>query len=251
MDDLPFISTWIKRDVVDSTNNLAINLLAAGDVACPLLVTATTQTRGRGRARRSWWSDSGSLTFTVAIDPAAHGLQAEHEPRVALAVAVAVIDAVASWLPPEGAGIRWPNDVEIGKRKLGGILPERVETPRGARLAIGIGLNVLTRFEGAPAEVRELAASLAEFSASPLELEPILRLILAELGPALRLLAHDDPGLADRWNRLDSLRDRTVRLDVGTRIIRGIARGIDPTGALLVESDGVVVPHHGGQVLRP
>src|SRR4051794_38237171 len=142
MDDLPFITTWIKREVIDSTSNLAIDLLAAGGVACPLLVTAASQTRGRGRARRSWWSDAGSLTFTVAIDPAAHGLRAEHEPRVALAAAVAVIDAVAPWLPPEGAGIRWPNDVEVGKRKLGGILPERVETPDGPRVAIGIGLNV-------------------------------------------------------------------------------------------------------------
>src|SRR4051812_10394155 len=127
--DLPFITTWIKRDVVDSTSSLAIELLAAGAVACPFLVTATTQTRGRGRAQRSWWSDAGSLTFTVAIDPRAHGLRTEHEPRVALAAAVAVIDAVAPWLPHKRAGIRWPNDVEVGNRKLGGILPERVRTP--------------------------------------------------------------------------------------------------------------------------
>src|SRR5262245_7819554 len=131
--DLPFIATWIRRDVVDSTNDLAKELLHRDDVACPLLVTTARQTRGRGRGDHSWWSDDGSLTFTLAVDPTALGLRVEHEPRVALTAAVAVIDSVAPWLPPLSAGIRWPNDVEVGGKKLAGILPERIETPNGSR----------------------------------------------------------------------------------------------------------------------
>ena len=83
------------------------------------------------------------MTFTLAIDPLAHGLTAEIEPRLALATAVAVIEALDELeLGSPSLGIRWPNDLEAGGRKLGGILPERVETPRGHRILIGIGLNV-------------------------------------------------------------------------------------------------------------
>src|SRR5690348_9213630 len=124
----PFIKTRVHREVVDSTSDLARQLVVEGDVACPLLVLARRQTRGRGRGDHSWWSDPGSLTFTVALDPAAHGLRAEQEPRLALASAVAVVEAIALRLDPgqDRPGIRWPNDVEVANRKVAGILPERV-----------------------------------------------------------------------------------------------------------------------------
>src|SRR5207237_728418 len=103
-----------------------------------------------------WWSDGGSLTFTIALDPSAHGLRSEHEPRLALATAVAIIDAIASWGLSEVPGIRWPNDIEVGGRKLGGILPERLDTPMGPRLLIGIGVNVASQMADAPEAVRRM-----------------------------------------------------------------------------------------------
>ena len=117
--------TMVERDVVRSTNDVAAELVRSGAVALPLAVWAHRQTRGRGRGSHEWWSDAGSLTFTMAIDPAAHGLAQMALPRVALATAVAVIDAVGELgFREHGLGIRWPNDVECGGRKLGGILPE-------------------------------------------------------------------------------------------------------------------------------
>src|SRR5262249_12736526 len=112
----------IERDVVSSTNDVATELLREGAPKLPPAVRARRQTHGRGRGSHEWWSDSGSLTFTVALDPAAHGLSQAHEPKVALATAVAVIDALAELgfrEPP--IGIRWPNDLECAGRKLGGI----------------------------------------------------------------------------------------------------------------------------------
>jgi len=127
----PFVRTLIHREVVASTSDLARELVEAGEVELPLAVRATRQTRGRGRGTHRWWSDSGSLTFTIALDPAPHGLRDEHAPRIALATAVAVVDAIAHLRLSETPGIRWPNDIEAGGRKLGGILPERVETRTG------------------------------------------------------------------------------------------------------------------------
>ena len=70
-------------------------------------------------------------------------------------------------VPGVSPGIRWPNDVEVDGRKLGGILPERVMTPNGPRVLIGIGLNVLTRVGDAPAEVGKMAVALADSGRAP------------------------------------------------------------------------------------
>ncbi len=141
----PFVRTMVEREVVLSTNDVALELVRARAVALPLAVWAHQQTGGRGRGRHEWWSAAGSLTFTMAIDPEAHGLVPMVLPRVALATAVAVIDAFGEvGFGKLGIGIRWPNDLECGGKKLGGILPEQVEVEGGHRLLIGVGLNVGT-----------------------------------------------------------------------------------------------------------
>src|SRR5262245_52866551 len=110
----PFIRSIVHHDVVDSTNDLARLLVQAGKTPLPLLVRADRQTAGRGRGDHRWWSDEGSLTFTVALDPLAHGLRLEHETRLALALAVAAIDSLEPLVSEVRLGIRWPNDIEAG-----------------------------------------------------------------------------------------------------------------------------------------
>src|SRR5690349_13568833 len=105
----PFFRTRIDREVVTSTSDLARELVVEGRSPLPLLVRAARQTRGRGRGQNAWWSDAGSLTFTIALDPAEHALRPEHEPRLALATAVAVVGAIEPLLPGRAPGIRWPN----------------------------------------------------------------------------------------------------------------------------------------------
>ena len=150
----PLVRDLLEYGVLDSTNDRAALDVREGNVRLPLAV-GRNQIRGRGRGTNPWWSDSGSLTFTLAIDPRAHDLTVESEPKLALSTAVAVIDAVSELdLGSPALGIRWPNDLEVGGRKLGGILPERIETGRGLRLLIGVGINVLTSLADAPDEFR-------------------------------------------------------------------------------------------------
>ena len=91
---LPFVRTVVRRPVVDSTNDLAKSMLLQGLDELPLLIWADRQTLGRGRGANQWWSDEGSLTFTIVLDPTAHGLRVDQEPRLALMTAVAVIKAI-------------------------------------------------------------------------------------------------------------------------------------------------------------
>ncbi|WP_435022143.1 biotin--[acetyl-CoA-carboxylase] ligase [Tundrisphaera sp. TA3] len=249
----PFVRSAAWLADVDSTSDEARRLVARAGADLPLLVGADRQTKGRGRGSHRWWSDEGSLTVTVALDPAAHGLTPLHEPRLALATAVAIVDAIETLYPTCRPGIRWPNDIEVGGRKLGGLLPERVETDAGPRILVGIGLNVRTRLDDAPAEVARMAASLVEWEADPTPDDPkpaVLRTILDRFAVALRRLADDDPELAGRWASLDTLFGAPVRIDLGTSILEGAGCGIDEAGALRVLSGSSIVPVVGGQVLR-
>ncbi len=251
---LPFVRTAIERDELDSTSNLARRLVEEGEVALPLLVRAATQTAGRGRGDRSWWSDAGSLTLTIALDPSAHGLRRDHEPLVALATALAILDALAPYLPPGAGGIRWPNDIEVADLKLGGILPERVETSRGVRLLIGIGLNLTTKLHEAPAAIRAMATTLQQERAAgsaAIHPESILRAILGHLAASLADLAREEPSLAERWSSRDTLFGREVRLQFGGEVCQGQGAGITSEGALrIVTDDGAIRIFHGGTVLR-
>jgi BirA family biotin operon repressor/biotin-[acetyl-CoA-carboxylase] ligase len=241
-------------DEVDSTNDLAAQRVREESVELPLCVWARRQTRGRGRGDHSWWSDDGSLTFTLAIDPAAEGVPTGSEPQLALAMAVAAIDALIRlgffW---PSLGIRWPNDVEVDGRKLAGILPEHVETPRGHRILIGVGVNVSTDLAAMPADVRPMATNLRAIRPGFVDGDTTPRLlaaILEQFGAVLGRLAARDPGLAGRWKALDRLHNQWVRVDVGSRILTGRCRGIDEDGALLLDVGRSRERLFGGQVLR-
>jgi BirA family biotin operon repressor/biotin-[acetyl-CoA-carboxylase] ligase len=250
----PFVRELLVFDEVASTSNMAQLILREGAHELPLAVWAQRQTSGRGRGENQWWSDEGSLTFTIALAPENHGLLVHQEPRLALMTAIAVIEAIEHCgLSAPGIGIRWPNDIEIGGRKLGGILPERVEMDKGHRLLLGVGLNVLTRVDLAPPAVGRMATSLCTIE--PVALEPsilprLLAAILARFEFNLYRLAEDDLDLAQEWDRLNLLRDRAVRVALGSRIVAGKVFGIDPQGALCLH-DGVQEHRlFGGQVLR-
>ncbi|MDR3637511.1 MAG: biotin--[acetyl-CoA-carboxylase] ligase [Isosphaeraceae bacterium] len=248
----PFVRSLIHLDVVESTNDRARQLAHEQRDDLPIAIWADRQTKGRGRADRTWWSDAGSLTFSLLVDPRMHALKTEHEPKLALAAAVAVVNTILleCGLP---ANIRWPNDVELDGRKLSGILPERVETSRGSLLVVGIGVNVSTQLDDAPAEVRRMSTSLHERIAPNRRVpEPsaLLRSLLASFGASLVRLARDDEALAVEWADFDCLLNQPVRVDLGTRILTGVGRGIDVQGALLVEAAGEVQRLFGGRVLR-
>lgn len=252
----PFVQRMLIFEELDSTNTTARAIALDPDrrEPLPLGLWARRQTRGRGQRESSWWSDEGSLTFSLLLDPAAHRLRLDQTPRLALTAAVALIETVADlgWTDP-GLGVRWPNDLEYKDRKIAGILPERIETDRSDRLIIGVGVNVASRLDHAPPEIRAMAGSLGELQPEPLAPDVLPKFLAAFLNrfpSTLNRLADDDPGLAAQVSRLDQLRDRPIRMALGPRSLSGIARGVAPDGALLVD-DGREIHHlFGGRVLR-
>jgi len=194
------------------------------------------------------------LTFTLAIDPEHHHLAVADEPKLALAMAVSIVRALESLrLGSASLGIRWPNDLEVGGRKLGGMLPERLDTENGRRVLVGVGLNVFSRLDESPSTIRAMATSLAALHDAAWDesiLPAILAAILGQFEQVLEQLVEADPELAAEWGRLDLLRDQPVRVDLGSRIVAGIARGIDAEGALCIDDGLEQLRIFGGQVLR-
>ncbi|RME40945.1 MAG: biotin--[acetyl-CoA-carboxylase] ligase, partial [Deltaproteobacteria bacterium] len=146
-----------------STNTDVLAAATAGEDE-GLALFARRQTAGRGRLGRRWHTLPKALAFSVLLRPPMHPAEAS---RLALLAAVAVHEALAAWAP--GLGIKWPNDLLAGGRKLAGILTEmRAEPERVQAVAIGIGINLAPPPDGWPDDLRWPATDLETACGRPL-----------------------------------------------------------------------------------
>ena len=164
-----------------STNSLAIS---ASDCLptdqLPMLVVAHEQTAGRGRSGRSWLADRGTLAFSLLDSRQRLPLEPAQLPLVALATGLAIAEALEAFAPPTKAWIKWPNDIYIDGGKVAGVLVESA-SHQGMRFVIGIGINVSTRLESFPVEVRDRARCLSEVTGRTLQRFDLLPLVLERL----------------------------------------------------------------------
>jgi len=209
----------------------------------PCLLVAEHQTGGRGRQGRAWQSAAGaSLTFSLGM-----ALAASDWSGLSLAVGVALAEALEP--APTAApriGLKWPNDLWLmdaapqhpaGGRKLGGILIETVAAGAQRLVIVGIGLNVQA-FDAVEAStgfaaLQELDPSMA----APVALARVARPLVLALQQFER---EGFAAFAPRFAARDILRGRPVRTTLA-EVPEGIARGVSPQGALLVQTaDGVI-----------
>ena len=196
-----------------STNDRARALAQAG-APHGTLVTASSQTAGRGRQGRSW-SASGDRALLLSL------VLRDAPALLPLAAALAVAEVAG-----EDARIKWPNDVLVHERKVAGILAEA--RPDAGWAILGIGLNVAVRMDDFPAELQATAGTLG---LEPADIEPTLIRLLEALE---RSLALDTAVLLEAYRARDALRGREVRWANGA----GTAAGIDGAGQLVVELPG-------------
>lgn len=163
---------YIYLDEIDSTNN-EIKRLAAKGYSDKTVVSADTQTNGRGRQGHTWESPKGtSIATSILIRPSAN-IEITHIPRITILSALAVCDALekASGIKTE---IKWPNDVLLDHKKVSGILTELCFMPENTKafdseysiifskgskyIVCGIGVNVTTN--DFPDEIKDMATSI-------------------------------------------------------------------------------------------
>ncbi len=229
-------------DSTTSTNDEAWQHVEAGD-ADGLVVFAEHQSAGRGRFGRTWHSPRGaSLLCSVAVldtdgrEEDSHGHVTGSD--LVLLAGVAACDAVeaATALVPV---LRWPNDLIMSGRKLGGILIES-RTPAGRRLAhvLGIGINCLQQTGHFDATLRETATSLEMESTQPVDRTALAVMLLTELD---RWLAEprswETAELRSQWlHHAGPMGQRVCLQHAGCTVI-GTIVDLDPSAALVVRLD--------------
>jgi BirA family biotin operon repressor/biotin-[acetyl-CoA-carboxylase] ligase len=213
----------------------------------PCLLVAEYQSAGRGRQGRSWQSASGaSLTFSLALPIAATDWSG-----LSLAVGVALCEALDPRLDVASrwVGLKWPNDLWLmdglhGGRKLGGILIETVSAGEQRLVIVGIGLNVQPFDAGTTSTGFASISEIDERATAP----SVLAQVAVPLVQALKQFEREGfATFADRFAARDMLRGRAVRT-THADVPEGIARGVSPQGALLVESASGIASVTSGEV---
>lgn len=218
-----------------STNDDALKAAGLGASEGSVFV-ADEQTQGRGRRGHAWVSPPGqNLIFSVVLRP---NIASERASALSLVAGLAVRAAAARRVQ-KAVGIKWPNDVLVGDKKLAGILVE--SRMRGADIeAVVIGIGVNVHMVELPEEIASVATSLALLGDPAPSRETFLAEVLAELESRLRIFEADGlGGLLDEVRRHDTLLD--ARVQVGE--VRGTAVGIDEQGSLVIRSDGGKIHH--------
>lgn len=223
---LPGFSVEILPEVA-STNTELMRRARLGR-ADPLLLVAERQTAGRGRLGRTWSSHGvgqapqphASLTFSLGLP-----LAPSDWSGLSLAVGLAVADS----LHPD-VQLKWPNDLWVAGRKLGGILIETVAVSDVRYAVIGIGLNISQPVDQ---DLRTPPAGLCELLPEVNAAQALERIGLPLVQTVLRFAAEGFGPLRNAYQARDLLLGRDVVCTDGTE---GVTRGVDESGALQVHT---------------
>lgn len=225
---------WV--DSIASTNDQARSYIQTSNQA---LVISNRQTAGRGQAGRTWQSPNGNLYLSLLTS-----LQHPVSGRLALEVAIALLNTPLL-ADIDGLKIKWPNDLYFNQAKWGGILIEPVSNQQ---VIIGVGLNLMPMQDRvADQQVTDLQ-SITGKSIDKLQLA--LQTTLALLH-ACEQFDHGSLQLPTRFAAFDNLLEEAVVItQAGQAAIEGIAMGICPDGALLVQQNDQQKIIYSGQVRK-
>jgi BirA family biotin operon repressor/biotin-[acetyl-CoA-carboxylase] ligase len=221
------------RDTLASTNELAKELARQGEEEGTLVI-AEEQVAGRGRRGRSWHSPRGqNLLFSLLLRPP---LQPAQTPQLTFLAAVALAEILKEELGL-AAGIKWPNDVYVGGRKVAGILTElSAEVDRVNFVIMGIGINVNTPLDDFPLPLQDRATSLQAEVGRALSRVDLLQKLLLRIENWYKAFLRDGfAPLRRRWKELALVLGKGVQVIGPDETLSGVAVDVDDFGALLVQ----------------
>ncbi|MBP5948636.1 MULTISPECIES: bifunctional biotin--[acetyl-CoA-carboxylase] ligase/biotin operon repressor BirA [Pseudomonas] len=230
-------------DSTDSTNAEALRAIGLGRAA-PFLVLAERQTSGRGRRGRKWvspFAENLYFSLVLRIDGGMRQLEG-----LSLVVGLAVLQTLRK-LGVTGAGLKWPNDVLVGNKKIAGILLELVGDPADVcHVVLGIGINVNMQVAE---EVDQQWTSMRLESGKSCD----RNVLVAELSEQLQAYIERQQVdgfsvLQAEWEGNHLWQERSVSLIAGVSQIDGVVLGIDSQGALRLKVNGVEKVFSGGEL---
>ena len=196
-----------------------------------LVVFAEHQSCGRGRARHQWVGGQGdSLLCSVLLT------QCPLRPElVSLTAAVATAEGIGLQ-----SRIKWPNDLMIGDRKIGGILLESRAMDNGTTYILGIGINCHQGIQDFPIDLQSSATSMDIEARTVIDRIGLARRVLVALDYWLHLAETAEQPIVERWCTLSIQLGHRVTLVFDGKRFRGNCIGVDPVQGLILQLD------HGG-----
>lgn len=230
-------------DSVDSTNAEALRAIGQGGQA-PFLVLAERQVSGRGRRGRKWvspFAENLYYSLVLRIDGGMRQLEG-----LSLVVGLAVLQALRNFGVP-GAGLKWPNDVLVGNKKIAGILLELVGDPADVcHVVLGIGVNVNMQVAD---EVDQQWTSIRLESGRSSDRNALVVELSKQLSAYIQRHQVDGfSALQSEWEANHLWQDRSVSLIAGSNHVDGVVLGIDSQGALRLKVSGVEKVFIGGEL---
>ncbi|MFW2331846.1 MAG: biotin--[acetyl-CoA-carboxylase] ligase [Nitrospinota bacterium] len=236
-------------DQLDSTNEYLLEKGRNG--IADLAVVAESQTAGRGRRGRSWESIRyRSLTFSFSYFVSPKKINLENIGILSLATAVAIAQSLSSLAMANHQteiGLKYPNDILINNKKVGGILSELISFSNKKIVVTGIGLN----FSANPMKNSKVTGVLSDiFELNKVSRESFLSTFFLKMENIFKLL--DDgkkESIIVSYKKFDKTRGMKLIVQNGARKFIGVAVDIDKDGMLLIKkSDGELVKHNSGDI---
>jgi BirA family biotin operon repressor/biotin-[acetyl-CoA-carboxylase] ligase len=220
----------------DSTNTVAFRLALNGASEGEVVVVES-QTSGKGRMGRMWESPSGvNIYLSIILRPS---FPPSKIPLITLMTAVACAEGIeeATGVLPS---IKWPNDLLVDDKKVGGILTEAdMEMDRINFVIVGIGINVNMPRSAFPPSIRDTATSLQDALGTQVSRVPLIQALLRKFEVwYTRFKEGRGEAIKRRWEELSQIRGKKVSVDFMGEMVQGQALEIDADGALLVQEAG-------------
>ncbi len=232
------------HDSVDSTNDMAV-LQAQKGMQEGTVILADSQTKGKGRRDRQWYSEPNVGIYISTFLKSS--LPPEQMAQITLVAGVALVQAINDYSQAQ-AFLKWPNDIVLNHKKVAGILCESYQGGDHTGVVLGIGINVNhSRF---PVSLQHIATSLAMENGGIFERLPIITALLTHLDREYSCFL--DEGIApaiDQWNFNSQMFGNPVSLTRGTETFVGTAIRLDEEGHLVIMLDsGAETAFDSGEV---
>lgn len=231
------------HQALDSTNAEALRSVGRGEVA-PFIVLAEQQSAGRGRRGRKWvspFAENIYYSLVLRIEGGMRQLEG-----LSLVVGLAVLSALRD-IGTANAGLKWPNDVLVGSKKIAGILLELIGDPADVcHVVLGIGINVNMK---TAEEVDQAWTSVQLETSKSINRNEFIVILNARLQQYLQ--RHEAQGFAamqSEWEENHLWQGREVSLTAGINKVDGTVLGIDQQGALRIDVAGTEKVFSGGEL---
>tara|TARA_B100001248_G_scaffold215596_1_gene170390 strand:- start:6719 stop:7792 length:1074 start_codon:yes stop_codon:yes gene_type:complete len=223
-------------DSINSTNIETEKLLTENTSNLPIVVIANRQTKGKGRLNKKWTSPSGgNIYLSIGFKPNVEVLKLR---KITLYLGMQIVKLLRNEFNTEKFMVKWPNDIILNEKKIGGILTEAsIDSERVNSLIFGLGINLYQTPKLNRDKNKLKPTSISHELGIKPSLHPLTARIIKTVVKSYNNCINGkiDPNFISKWNEYDYLNNKDISVLKGNDLTKGNCQGIDHDGNLLLK----------------